>query len=379
MTQPPYQIEIVPHERGLSGLKSEWDALYAAQASPHLSDSFDWAWLSWNAVASGRGRRPYCVVVRRAGRAVAIWPLVITPGPLLNVASPMNSETSEYCPCLLDPGEPPAALWTALRRELRTRRDADALRLPHVRRDTALHAAISGVPEARATVVQPAPLVRAQDFPTSEDYQAWLAGDARASLRRRRRRLGETGRVDFQVITCPRERLDALDWVLARKSAWLQRRGLANERLLSRRNTAFLEATLDHEWSSGGRAVFALKLDGALIAAEVASVDGSRVESFTSSFDPAFERYSPGALLTQEVIRWALDRRLDYDFRAGAEPYKFKWSSHVTPVTSYLLPITFRGEHFVRYRLARRWLSARAPKRLRGRISRLRAQLWRRP
>lgn len=376
MTQPPYQIEIVSDERRLSGLKAEWDALYDRQGAPHLSDSFDWAWLSWTALTSRRRRRPYCLVMRRADRTVAIWPLVITPGPLLNVASPMNSETSEYCPCLVDPEEPPEALWTALRQELRTRRGADALRLPHVRRDTPLHSVISAAREARATVVQPAPLVCATDFSTSDDYHAWLPADARASLRRRRRRLEETGRVDFQVIACASERMEALKWVLEHKGAWLQRRGLANVRLLSKHNAAFLEATLRQDWTSGNRMVFALKIDGALIAAEIASVDGSRVESFTASFDPSFERYSPGALLTLEVIRWALDRRLDYDFRTGTEPYKFKWCSHVTPVTSYLLPITFRGEHFVRYRLARRWIAVRTRKRLPGGVPKLRAQGW---
>ena len=78
MTQPPYQIEIVADERRLSGLKAEWDALYDRQAAPHLSDSFDWAWLSWTAVTSGRRRRPFCIVVRRDDRTVALWPLVIT-------------------------------------------------------------------------------------------------------------------------------------------------------------------------------------------------------------------------------------------------------------------------------------------------------------
>lgn len=373
MTQPSHCFEIVTDRSALRALKGDWDDLYDRQDSPHLSDSFEWAWLSWDAVTSHPRRRACCVVMRRAERTVAIWPLVVTATPLLAAASPLNSESSEYCPCLLDPEEPPGDIWRALRDELRNRGGVDVLRLPHVRQDTRLHELVSEEPEARATIVQPAPMVRADSL--ADRQVAGLPPGKTANLRRRRRRLEAMGRVTFHDVASAEERTEILHWVLARKREWLGRRGLSNAGLLSKTNAGFLAATLRHEWTTGSRRVFALKLEGAVIAAEIASVDGRRVESFTTTFDRAFEKCSPGHLLTLEVIRWALARGLDYDFRPGREPYKLEWSNHVTPVTSYLLPLTFRGRLFVRYRLGRRWLSERTPDDLRKRIRRVGARL----
>ena len=373
MTQPTHCFEIVADRSALRALKGDWDDLYDRQESPHLSDSFEWAWLSWDAVTSHAHRRACCVVMRRAEHTVAIWPLVVTATPLLATASPLNSESSEYCPCLLDPKEPPGDIWRALRDELRTRVGVDVLRLPHVRHDTRLYELVTQEPQARATIVQPAPMVRADTF--AGHVVAGRPSDKTKDLRRRRRRLEARGRVTFHDIASAEERTEILHWVLARKREWLERRGLSNAGLLSKTNASFLAATLRHEWTTGSRRVFALKLDGAVIAAEIASVDGRRVESFTTTFDSAFEKCSPGRLLTLEVIRWALARGLDYDFRPGREPYKLEWSNHVTPVTSYLLPLTFRGRLFVRYRLVRRWLSERAPDDLRTQVRRFGARL----
>ena len=376
MTHPPYAFEVITDPKRLTGLKDDWDHLYSRQAAPHLSDSFGWAYLSWTLVTSRRSRRPYCAVVRRDGRAVAILPLLLTPGPLVTVASPMNSESSEYCPCLLDPDEPPATLRAVLRAGLQSRKDVDALRLPHVRPDTPADQLIAEFPGARATIVQPAPVVRACYFPARASYLDWLPADTRASLRRRRRRLDEAGPAEFEEIVTTSARLETLAWVLERKREWLLRRGLINDQLTSKANAEFLSATLRHSWTSGGCTVFALKLDGMLLAAEVVNVDGARVESFTSTYNPAFDKYAPGHLLTLEVIRWALERGLDYDFRPGSEPYKLRWSSHVAEVASYLAPLTMRGRCFVGYRLARRRLAQSAPKALRARASGLARRLW---
>lgn len=371
MTQSRYTFDVATDRQTIERLKDDWDSLYRKQAAPHLSDSFDWAALSWDMVTSQRRRHPYCAILRRDGRLVALLPLVTTPGGLAKVASPMNSEASEYCPCLLDPDEPPADLWASLHAGLKDRRDIDALRLPHVRQDAPLDDLIRGWPGSQATVVQHAPFVRASDFPTLEDYTAWLPKKIRSKLRRWGRGLEETGRVEFEEVTSAQARIEVLQWLLKGKDRWLRRRGLKNERLMSTANSEFLEATLLQPWTMGSRAVFALKLDGAVIAAEVTSIDSNRVESFIIGFDDTHSSYAPGHLLTLQIIGWAIDRHLDFDFRTGSESYKLIWTNHDVLVTSYLLPLTSRGQWYVGYRMARRWLSTKAPKGLRARLSAL--------
>jgi CelD/BcsL family acetyltransferase involved in cellulose biosynthesis len=282
----------------------------------------------------------------------------------------MNSEASEYCAFLLHPGEPTEEVWRAIRNHLSGGNRIDALRLPHVRRDGSLHALLAGAPASLVTIVQPAPAVRASDYTGPDSYAADLPTSTRAALRRKLRKLRERGSPEFVELSEAGDRAATLSWILTHKREWMRRHGVRNDRLFSRTNVRFLQATLEHDWRVGSRRIFALKLDGAIIAAELVSVDERRVESFLSTFDAAFGKYSPGRLLNFEVIRWALAKGLDYDFRPGTEAYKLSMSNHVVSVDSYVVPPSFRGHLFVRYRMARRWLSARTPVSLRRAISR---------
>jgi CelD/BcsL family acetyltransferase involved in cellulose biosynthesis len=115
----------------------------------------------------------------------------------------------------------------------------------------------------------------------------------------------------------------------------------------------FVAATLDEFGAGGGRRIFALKVNGALVAAQLDSVDRVRVESFVGAYDESFSRYSPGSLLLQECIRWAFERDLDYDHRLGAEPFKLGLATHVQQVTTYALALTPRGKLFLAYIVAR--------------------------
>jgi CelD/BcsL family acetyltransferase involved in cellulose biosynthesis len=356
--QPSYRFDVITDPGRLGQLRNAWNDLHAGQASAQLSDSFDWAALSWSLVTSHRRRTPYCVVVRRGSRVVAVWPLVLTRRLLLSIASPMNSEGSEYCPCLLDPDEPLAALRDVVRQGLADRGDVDALRLPHVRPHSGAHDLLTGMADLRTTIVQPAPRVHAADFADADDYVRRLPATARATLRRRGRKLQAMGDLEFAEIAAPAERAAVLRWLLEQKGEWLERRDLVNAPMFSHRNVAFLEETLSHAWPAGDRRVFALKVGGRVAAAELVSVDRRQVESFSAAFDSAFQAGSPGHHLTLEVIRWALARGLDYDFRPGAEAYKTMWANRIHFVTSHLLPLTLRGRLFVRYRLMRRWLSS---------------------
>jgi CelD/BcsL family acetyltransferase involved in cellulose biosynthesis len=65
--------------------------------------------------------------------------------------------------------------------------------------------------------------------------------------------------------------------------------------------------------------VFALSLDGQLIAAQLCLVDNHRMLCHHTAFHPAFARFSPGILVTKFALNWAFDRHLPVDFDYGHE------------------------------------------------------------
>jgi CelD/BcsL family acetyltransferase involved in cellulose biosynthesis len=99
--------------------------------------------------------------------------------------------------------------------------------------------------------------------------------------------------------------------------------------------------------------VFALKLNGRAIAAQLNSVDGARLEGFIAAYDPEYSKYGPGQLLHERCLSWAFEHGLDYDFRIGSEPAKYFWSNRVAQATNYVFANSVRGAIYVLARKAR--------------------------
>jgi hypothetical protein len=99
--------------------------------------------------------------------------------------------------------------------------------------------------------------------------------------------------------------------------------------------------------------VSALRLDGRVIAAAVGRIEGARVETFLSAFDPSFRIFSPSHILYEDFLKWSLERRLEVDFRIGNEDFKDHWRLLRSGATSYEIPFSLWGIAFDVLRRAR--------------------------
>lgn len=369
VTATPYQCTIVTDVAGFTALEAEWKALHEASPRAYLSDGFDWARLSWDFIGAKRGRRLFCAVLRHNSQLVAVLPLTVSRTGIWRMASPLTSETSEYCPFLVHPAADLDGVWTTIWREFERRGDVDALLLHAVREDGPLGRCLSKVAGSRRLSSLPAPFLRRAEFKDREDYFARLPHRVRVKQGVSWRRLHRLGQVEFQEVSDPAERQAVWAWMVSNKREWLVRRGLRNDWFTSESYARFVAATLDMFEESGCRRIFTLKLDGAVIAAELASIDRAHVEVFVMTFDETFSRCAPGNLLREKVVGWAIEQGLDYDWRLGGESYKKMWASHVAQATCYGLALTPRGKLFVRYAVARRWVAQRTPDRLRARVA----------
>ncbi|HEX7886267.1 MAG TPA: hypothetical protein VF474_09845, partial [Phenylobacterium sp.] len=73
----PLSSAVLTDFSSFTEIEQEWNALYQAMHAPYVSDSFDWAKLSWEVVCRPKGRELFCIVVRRSSRLIAIFPLVV--------------------------------------------------------------------------------------------------------------------------------------------------------------------------------------------------------------------------------------------------------------------------------------------------------------
>ncbi|MNT68722.1 hypothetical protein D3C72_2069780 [compost metagenome] len=82
--------------------------------------------------------------------------------------------------------------------------------------------------------------------------------------------------------------------------------------------------------------------------------------AFVTTYDPAFERASPGTLLMSDYIMWAFDRGLHtVDFLCGAEAFKQRFGTEAVMLGTFVAPGSLRGRAVLALDRARHALAQR--------------------
>jgi CelD/BcsL family acetyltransferase involved in cellulose biosynthesis len=86
----------------------------------------------------------------------------------------------------------------------------------------------------------------------------------------------------------------------------------------------------------GQMRLFLLMCGDRVAAASVNFIRGDTMQAYMTSYDPAFERASPGAVLIVRYTRWAFDNGLrKVDFLRGDEPFKLRLMNVEMDLNSY--------------------------------------------
>lgn len=195
---------------------------------------------------------------------------------------------------------------------------------------------LASLPSAHPHVLKRHPLVLDADFATLRETR--FNGTCMRSLSRKRRKLERKGQLEFSVVTGA-EHAEALDGVLA----WRARRfSDCNTVEKAQSERTFYRALLAE--ASIARLALIL-LDGVIIAGGFGVEDGGCFEMLCVAYDEAWKNYSPGLLLTESLIAWAVERGLGtFDFTIGSEGYKFDFGVIEERLVSVHVGLSLRGK-----------------------------------
>lgn len=162
----------------------------------------------------------------------------------------------------------------------------------------------------------------------SNGFDAWTRTRPPGFLkdkRRRARRLEEDhGALSFSLSSDDDE---ALDFVMRVKRRQMWRTG-QHDVLAGPWALAFLHHLAESAGSDFGLRIAALRAGGSLVSAEIGLRSGAVHHLWLPAYDPAFSKYSPGALLTVETLRLAADDGVRLvDFGPGREAYKSDYAT----------------------------------------------------
>jgi CelD/BcsL family acetyltransferase involved in cellulose biosynthesis len=323
-------VQVISDYPAFLALEAEWNEAVDRAGVPDPFLRHEWIRTWWDCFAGKR--QLHIIVVRDAGRIVAIAPLMresvqMYGLPIRRIDVIHNDHTPRIDFVLTgDRGAGCRAIWNAL---YETRDQWDLLQLSRISRDSATRETIQRMAADAGCATG---LWQGDVSPyltlagTWEQYQASLSAKFRSNLRNRLSRLTKFGEPALEVLDDAGAIADARDEALRLEaSGWKQESGtsICSDPAVQRFYSLLAERATAQGWL---RLMF-LTVGGRRIATSYSSRYANRLFLFKTGYNPEFAPCSPFKLLTWFAIQAAYAEGLsEVDFLGDAEPWKLEWT-----------------------------------------------------
>jgi len=294
--------ELQPH-------RAAWDQL--AWNSPQQLPQMLPAWVEASfRHGLGPGHRWLCTFAYAGERLVGVLPIFVMPHPLLGRRWPLLRTCDWYTPSgdiLLDPEHATEALRALLAEVARHVPIHAGLDLKAVRHSSPVWQAMRH--GRSGYLALPGARFGYSRLDVTGGFDAYLAGlgNLRSNLKRYRRKLESRGKVSVEIRKGTDAQADFMPEFLALEaSGWKGRNGTAI--LNDPRATTFYKALAENFAAQGRLEWYLIRVDGQLVAAQLALRCGSALILPKYAFNEDFAECRPGSLLTEEIFREAFAR-----------------------------------------------------------------------
>lgn len=335
-------FEIVSDDTRLAEIGGAWTRLWE-QGNNLIFQSHTWNAAWWSTVSERERRQLRIGLVWRGEELLAILPLAIQRRKGMRFLEWAANDCSDYADVIMDPRCPPAAL-TQLWRQVVSAGGFDLYFLNRLRPDGVFRTVLDGPegPHLTANHRQEICAHVAGDWTTGTQWFDDQSKKTRQNYRRGRKALEETGNVNFRLLSPDEPVGPILSRLAELKRKWLVRN--ARESTLFDQGSPALPALVHVLAAAGALHVFVLECDGVVIAISVNFVQHNTLMAFLTSYDPDFERGSPGMVLLMDYVQWSIDQGLAMvDFLCGEEPFKQKFATGSVTLTSVMGARTIKG------------------------------------
>ncbi|MBU1307033.1 MAG: GNAT family N-acetyltransferase [Alphaproteobacteria bacterium] len=357
------QIEIVSDAARLADVGPAWNDLWS-QTGGLIFQSHAWISGWWNTAPDRDQRQLRVGLLWDAGRLVAVMPLCVTRRRRLRFLEWAANSHSDYEDILAAPDCPPAAL-ARLWAQLTQLGGFDIALLNRLRPDARAHGLLTSSigaplrPNHRSEVAY-------RVVSTLGSGAAWFNGQSKKTRKHYRHghnTIAEAGTTQFRLLGADEPLEPVLARVAVLKREWLIARGHTSNLFDDGDQTlAALVNALAH---AGILRIFVLEVDGVIAAISINFEQHGVMMAFITTFDPRFERASPGSLLMTDYITWSFDNGLHtVDFLCGAEAFKSRFATDHIVLTTMVAPGSLLGRTVLLLDSARhrfvQWRAARA-------------------
>ena len=349
---PPPVLKWVDGEAALAALKAEWLDLEKRAYRPYLYQGFHWFWARVQCENSAFRRSVRCITAWDRGSLVAVWPFVIENRFGCRIARRLGCGSDvDYCPPLIDRRADATQMSALLFGEVK--RIADILLITVIKADDPLFHLLEPLPLSEAPRWSSDVIILDMKKSASWDnFEKGLSAKLVKSIRYEKKRLAASyGECSVRQADNHEELSAGLDFFLTKvhrntkkgKFFWFHRP----------QARCFFEKALTTGSAPGLKLLTAWAGEHRLATALFA-VHSDRAAFFETTYNEAFATHSPGKILLEGCLKWAIERGLTIDFGPMAFPYKERWGGdELLACRSYTIIATPYGRAFepVRYGL----------------------------
>lgn len=327
--------QIIQNPDAFQNLRERWNALNADSAFPSLFMTWEWQFSWWQAF----GGNPFIILIQDEGRDVAILPFVAEGKTLFTQLHPIGSPHSDYLDFLIRKGEESRVADYFFRSVLLENRRIGIVVIDAVNERSPLAQWFEdGNPPGFWKVFREKRICPYLSLPGSFDACLEnLTPKTRYFIRRKIRKVEK----DFAVTVGIVQERAELDERMEEFFKQHQARWTARGRPGAFDDDAFRNfhrLAAARLFDTGHLKLFYLELDGKPAASYYLFQYQGALLFYLTGFDPAFARYSPGAVLLTRAIQYAIEAHCrEFDFMRGITPYKFKWGNNTRTNHSFWL------------------------------------------
>ena len=321
------ELEIVTFYQDFVALAPAWDSLWQ-RSDGIVFQSHAWIDAWWRTATQRDDRDLLIGLVWNGAELEAVLPFATIRRRGVTILEWAAKEHSDYGDALLAPGWNRDAV-TALWWEIAAAGGFDMLYLNRLLPDAAIRGIIApdvAIGRLRSNHRTEISYRVAGPWQRGADWFEAQSKKTRQNYRRGRKFMEEAGELHFRLMA-PEEPLGpVLVRVAALKRKWLERHGRASD--LFDEGAPALAALVDVMARLGILRVFVLECAGTVVAVSINVIQRQRMMAFITTYDPEFERASPGMVLMMDYIQWSIDQGLAMvDFMCGGEDFKRRFAT----------------------------------------------------
>ena len=329
----------------LMALEADWRKLEERAATPaNVFQSYDWC-ANWarTYTATTDCYTLFVVTAYDNGEPVVIWPLMRTCAGPICVLRWLTDQYGQYGDVLVSP-EIDASAWLPMVYErIRKEGGADAIRLRHVRKDSAVYQFVNTYLRA-AGEPDCAPCLDLSEYPDENAYNGRYSKVQRRRRKKIRQKLEQRGRLSFELLKEGYQFETALHEAISEKRKWLASRGLQSPAVFSDSIETFLLSLAGTPGAGVQVSTSRMQTGDEPVSYEIALRYKGHHFGFITSHKSNLTDVSPARLHMDLSQRQAInDGCKAFDLMVPGDAHKASWSNQSMPVHDYYASLSARG------------------------------------